>query len=64
MKKTHRHTELSEIACISKGCTTRIKLRLVEKDRDRYPLCYRCWKDADYNRRMVGTDRGRGVNYR
>ncbi len=39
MKKSHRHDQLSDVACRAPGCRKRIKQRLIEAKNSIY-LCY------------------------
>jgi len=62
MKKSHRFDDRSNVKCKTRGCRTRIKTRLIEKqDMDgvekKFELCYRCFKKADFVRRSIGTKR-------
>ena len=44
MRKSHKFDDLSEVECSIRGCTNKIKTRLVEAEDTDHPICYRCYK--------------------
>ena len=62
MKKSNKFDDLSEVECMTKGCSNKIKQRLIDKKNQegvnrKFKYCYQCWKPMESNRRSIGTKR-------
>ena len=62
MKKSHSFDVLSDRECQTKGCTKKIKQRLVssennESQNKKFETCFRCHSGKEFTRRSIGTKR-------